>query len=167
MVQIETKLTKEMYQKFNKYHFFSTNKKFRIVINILSIFLIIYPFLNLHTFNDLNLYLIILGIIALIEFNTPIVPNLFVNRILKTDKTILSTTCTYTFNDEYYEVKTDSGYNKIYYKNLYKWVEIDNFYYLYLNSKQANIIDKSNLTKSDNKKLNDIIIKNKIKIIKK
>ncbi len=167
MIEIKTKLTKEVYFTFNKFHFFNMNKISRIIINIVAVFLIIYSLLNVNNFTDKHLFCLIVAVIAIIEFDTPILPWIFVNRLLKTDKRLLNTTCTYIFHNDYFEIKTSSGYNKTNYKDLYKWVETKNFYYLYINNRQAHIICKSDIKKEDQKKLSELITKSNIKILKK
>lgn len=82
-----------------------------------------------------------------------------VQKDYHSDKITKETSFTFSFYNKYFKVYSKMQYSVIYYKELYKIFETDNFFYLYLDSRHSLLIEKSGFKKGTPVEFRDFIKK--------
>lgn len=122
-------------------------KKIRVLLNILIITIILYFFTNKSkTIIDYITY--IFALFGILELNTSMIPRLNLYRLKKSKNSILNDKIKYIFKKRNFTIITNKE-EYIDYDLLYKIVETDNYYYLYINKYRTLIVDKSNMDSED------------------
>lgn len=138
-----TTYTKDLYLDFTKFHLrkrsLATAIPLYVCMIIMSISSILLIVLNLDVKAGIAFLILSLAIIIMYIY----LPNISVSKILKFDKTFEGTKNTYKFFDSYLEVSNNYGSTKLEYENLYKIYETNSNFYLYINSRQAFLVNKS------------------------
>lgn len=133
----------KLVKKFLKDFYFDKVKYLRIVINILIAVIVIY-FFTKDERNTLDIITFVFAIFGIIEVNSTLLPNINYCRLKKKKDNVLNSKIKYTFKENNFRIFIDEAEN-IDYKDLKKVVEVDNAYYLYINSSRAFIVDKEKL----------------------
>ena len=140
-----TELDVNKYLEFNKFHYLSnkSNKIFFTLNLLIGIFLLITSITRLiqddtHYFANLLLGLLLIGM----AFYPRLRVKWWFRRFIRTEKR-LPMDIEYRFGADSFEAKTSHSTEEIRYDQLYKIVETDRFYYLYINKLNACIVDKN------------------------
>lgn len=149
MMKIEnnTIYTNDLVKDFLNTYYFDKIRNIRIILNILIVVIIIRYFF-LKDIEVIDTITFIFSLLGIIELNTSILPYTNYKRIEKSKNSILNTKIKYLFKEHNFML--DSGKEEyINYKDLYKVIEKDNVYYLYINKYKAFIVDKTSLSKKE------------------
>lgn len=149
MMKIEnnTIYTNDLVKDFLNTYYFDKIRNIRIILNILIVVIIIRYFF-LKDIEVIDIITFIFSLLGIIELNTSILPYTNYKRIEKSKNSILNTKIKYLFKE--YNFMLNSGKEEyINYKDLYKVIEKDNVYYLYINKYKAFIVDKTSLSKKE------------------
>lgn len=142
MFKVKTTYTKENFLQFQKYHFFHESKA-RIIFTIFGILFIGVGTIGLiQNKFDFSLFELILGIVLLIEFNTPIIPILQTKYILKSDSMLIGLENEFTFYEDHIEVENKRSSTKIPYQELYCCRKTKEYYYIYINKASAFLVKR-------------------------
>lgn len=149
LYKAKSKITKENYIKFNNFHLKKKNVAisviFYVCIVIIYIAAISLLLMREHIFEGI-LYFIFATFFLLWQI---FLPKIFVNRILKTDKITGKTENEFKFGKEKFSISNEYGMATISYTDLHRIYETNEFYYLYLNNRQAYIVEKQGLRKEE------------------
>lgn len=140
----DTVYTKENYLKFNQFHIRKRRMVPAVISYILLAFIFVVGIMLLLLGESIALAIVYLVFAVITTLYYIYLPNLAVNRILKTDKTFENTKNHYWFYRDHVAVENKYGDTKIKYDQLYRIYETSQFYYLYLNSRQAFLVEKNN-----------------------
>lgn len=158
MIKNKTIYTKEKFLNFQKYHYFHQIKIIRIIFSLFGIFFLILSILGFtwkdYIFSFIELFF---GLFLLIEFNTPIIPILQANIILKSDSMIIGMENTFVFYDQYIEVVNSRSTSKIPYEEIYCYKENKDFFYIYLNKMSALLVEKEGITEGSLEELSKLL----------
>lgn len=149
MMKIEnnTIYTNDLVKDFLNTYYFDKIRNIRIILNILIVVIIVRYFF-LKDIEVIDIITFIFSLLGIIELNTSILPYTNYKRIEKSKNSILNTKIKYLFKE--YNFMLNSGKEEyINYKDLYKVIEKDNVYYLYINKYKAFIVDKTSLSKKE------------------
>lgn len=149
MMKIEnnTIYTNDLVKDFLNTYYFDKIRNIRIILNILIVVIIVRYFF-LKDIEVIDIITFIFSLLGIIELNTSILPYTNYKRIEKSKNSILNTKIKYLFKE--YNFMLNSGKEEyINYKDLYKVIEKDNVYYLYINKYKAFIVDKTSLSKNE------------------
>lgn len=166
-IKCTTKYNQELIKKFLNIHFFQKIRYLRWIVNI-CIVVIIVNFFRDPTFTVYSIIVFIFSLFGILELNTNFLPNFNYKRLLKSKNKILNTEIIYTFKDRNIKITSDKD-EFVNYDELYQIIEVDDAYYLYINSSKSFIVSKDSLTNKDIEKLNAIFKNNvkKYKVINK
>lgn len=146
-IKNNTIYTNDLVKDFLKVYYFDKIRVIRIIMNILILVLIV-RFFILKDINTIDIITFIFGLFGIIELNTDMIPYTNYKRLEKKKDSILNTKIKYLFKE--YNFMLNSGREEfINYKDLYKVIERDDSYYLYINKYKAFIVDKSDFSKKD------------------
>ena len=158
-----TKYNEELLKKFLKVYYFDKIKTVRIIMNILILIVVIRFFIK-KDIDALDIITFIFALFGIIEINTNMLPQFNLYRIKNKKDSILNTKIKYLFKEHNFMI--DNGKKEyINYKDLYKIIETDNTYYLYINKEKALIVDKSSNSSKELEQLTNNI-KNKVSTYK-
>lgn len=150
-----TTYNKNTVKNFLEVYFFERIKVARIILNIFVIIMVISFFTNKDR-KALDIITLIFSLLAFIEINTSMIPNLNYYKLTKSKDSILNTKVKYVFKEYNFELnKTEY----IDYKNLKKVIETNTAYYLFLNNSKSLIVDKNKLKEKEINILTDILKK--------
>lgn len=142
-VKTTTIYTKERLEKFLEVYFYDKFKLVRIVLNILSIFLVIY-FFRKNSIKYFDILGFIFCLVCVIELNTTMIPKLNLYRLVKRNDKKIDSKMNYRFNKNNFAIMKDKN-DFISYAELYKVIETKDSFYLYINSSQVYIVSKDEL----------------------
>lgn len=146
-IENNTIYTNDLVKDFLNTYYFDKIRNIRIILNILIVVIIVRYFF-LKDIEVIDIITFIFSLLGIIELNTSILPYTNYKRIEKSKNSILNTKIKYLFKE--YNFMLDSGKEEyINYKDLYKVIEKDNVYYLYINKYKAFIVDKTSLSKKE------------------
>lgn len=146
-IENNTIYTNDLVKDFLNTYYFDKIRNIRIILNILIVVIIIRYFF-LKDIEVIDIITFIFSLLGIIELNTSILPYTNYKRIEKSKNSILNTKIKYLFKEHNFML--DSGKEEyINYKDLYKVIEKDNVYYLYINKYKAFIVDKTSLSKNE------------------
>lgn len=146
-IENNTIYTSDLVKDFLITYYFDKIKNIRIILNILIVVIIVRYFF-LKDIEVIDIITFIFSLLGVIELNTSILPYTNYKRLEKSKNSILNTKIKYLFKE--YNFMLDSGKEEyINYKDLYKVIEKDNVYYLYINKYKAFIVDKTSLSKKE------------------
>ena len=146
-IKNNTIYTNDLVKEFLRVYYFDKVKTIRIIMNILIAVLVV-RFFFLDNTTTMDIITFIFGLFGIIELNTNMLPYTNYKRLEKRKDSILNTKIKYLFKEHNFMV--DSGKEEyINYKDLYKVIERDNTYYLYINKYKAFIVDKTSLSKKE------------------
>ena len=142
-----TTYNENLVRDFLNIYYKERTKKIRALLNILIITIILYFFTNKSkTIIDYITY--IFALFGILELNTTMIPRLNLYRLKKSKNSILNDKIKYIFKKRNFTIITNKE-EYIDYNLLYKVVETDNYYYLYINKYRTLIVDKSNMDSED------------------
>ena len=142
-----TTYNENLVRDFLNIYYKERTKKIRALLNILIITIILYFFTNKSkTIIDYITY--IFALFGILELNTTMIPRLNLYRLKKSKNSILNNKIKYIFKKRNFTIVTNKE-EYIDYDLLYKVVETDNYYYLYINKYRTLIVDKSNMDSED------------------
>ena len=134
-------------------YYFDKVKTIRIIMNILIAVLVV-RFFFLDNTTTIDIITFIFSLFGIIELNTNMLPYTNYKRLEKRKDSILNTKIKYLFKE--YNFMIDNGKEEyINYKDLYKVIERDNTYYLYINKYKAFIVSKEGISKNNIEKLSN------------
>lgn len=146
-IENNTIYTNDLVKDFLNTYYFDKIRNIRIILNILIVVIIVRYFF-LKDIEVIDIITFIFSLLGIIELNTSILPYTNYKRIEKSKNSILNTKIKYLFKE--YNFMLNSGKEEyINYKDLYKVIEKDNVYYLYINKYKAFIVDKTSLSKKE------------------
>lgn len=146
-IENNTIYTNDLVKDFLNTYYFDKIRNIRIILNILIVVIIVRYFF-LKDIEVIDIITFIFSLLGIIELNTSILPYTNYKRIEKSKNSILNTKIKYLFKE--YNFMLNSGKEEyINYKDLYKVIEKDNVYYLYINKYKAFIVDKTSLSKNE------------------
>lgn len=146
-IENNTIYTNDLVKDFLNTYYFDKIRNIRIILNILIVVIIVRYFF-LKDIEVIDIITFIFSLLGIIELNTSILPYTNYKRIEKRKNSILNTKIKYLFKE--YNFMLNSGKEEyINYKDLYKVIEKDNVYYLYINKYKAFIVDKTSLSKKE------------------
>ena len=152
-IKTTTIYNEKLIKDFLNIYFIEKTRKFKILLNLLLIIMIIYFFTNKSkTIFDYITYII--ALFGIIEINTSMIPRLNFYRTKRKKNSIINRKINYIFKKRNFTIINEKE-EYIDYDLLYKVVETDNYYYLYVNKYRTLIVDKSNIKDSDIEDLSD------------
>lgn len=151
-IKNNTIYTNDLVKEFLRVYYFDKIKTIRIIMNILIAVLVVrFFFLDTTT---IDIITFIFSLFGIIELNTNMLPYTNYKRLEKRKDSILNTKIKYLFKE--YNFMIDNGKEEyINYKDLYKVIERDNTYYLYINKYKAFIVSKEGISKNNIEKLSN------------
>lgn len=151
-IKNNTIYTNDLVKEFLRVYYFDKIKTIRIIMNILIAVLVVRFFFLDNTTIDIITF--IFSLFGIIELNTNMLPYTNYKRLEKRKDSILNTKIKYLFKEHNFMV--DNGKEEyINYKDLYKVIERDNAYYLYINKYKAFIVSKEGISKNNIEKLSN------------
>ena len=153
-IKNETIYTSDNVKKFLEVYYFEKVKVLRISINILIVAVIIY-FFTKNNRELLDYTTFIFCLFGIIELNTTMLPKLNYYKLKKAKDNVLNTKIEYLFKKNNFKLSTNKD-EYIDYTSLYKVLETKDFYYLYINSSRAFIVDKKDMSDKDISTLTNI-----------
>lgn len=146
-IKNNTIYTNDLVKEFLRVYYFDKVKTIRVIMNILIAVLVV-RFFFLDNITTIDIITFIFSLFGIIELNTNMLPYTNYKRLEKRKDSILNTKIKYLFKE--YNFMLNSGREEfINYKDLYKVIERDDSYYLYINKYKAFIVDKSDFSKKD------------------
>ena len=141
----------ENIKKFLEIYYFEKIKKPRIILNILIAIIIISFFVNEEN-SILDIISFVFAVFGLLELNTSMLPRFNYYKLTKKKDSIINNKITYVFKKNNFKLNQDEyiDYNK-----LFKVIETETNYYLYINKDRVLIVDKINFSDEDNKELSN------------
>ena len=144
-IKNNTIYTNDLVKEFLTVYYFDKVKTIRIIMNILIVVLV-------DNTTTIDIITFIFSLFGIIELNTNMLPYTNYKRLEKRKDSILNTKIKYLFKGHNFMV--DNGKEEyINYKDLYKVIERDNAYYLYINKYKAFIVSKEGISKNNIEKL--------------
>lgn len=153
-IKTTTIYNQENIKTFLKIYYFDRIKTIRIILNILIIILILNFFININKITTLDYISFIFALFGILELNTSILPNINYKRIKNKKNNILNTKIKYIFKNNNFQITTDKD-EYIDYDKLYKVINTNDAYYIYINKNKAFIVDKNNIQDKDKTILNN------------
>ena len=152
-IKNNTIYTNDLVKEFLRVYYFDKVKTIRIIMNILIAALVV-RFFFLDNTTTIDIINFIFSLIGIIELNTNMLQYTNYKRLEKRKDSILNTKIKYLFKE--YNFMIDNGKEEyINYKDLYKVIERDNTYYLYINKYKAFIVSKEGISKNNIEKLSN------------
>lgn len=153
-IKNNTIYTNDLVKEFLRVYYFDKVKTIRIIMNILIAVLVVRFFFLDNTTTTIDIITFIFSLFGIIELNTNMLPYTNYKRLEKRKDSILNTKIKYLFKE--YNFMIDNGKEEyINYKDLYKVIERDNTYYLYINKYKAFIVSKEDISKNNIEKLSN------------
>lgn len=153
-IKNNTIYTNDLVKEFLRVYYFDKVKTVRIIMNILIAVLVVRFFFLDNTTTTIDIITFIFSLFGIIELNTNMLPYTNYKRLEKRKDSILNTKIKYLFKE--YNFMIDNGKEEyINYKDLYKVIERDNTYYLYINKYKAFIVSKEGISKNNIEKLSN------------
>ena len=144
-IKTKSKYTKETLKNFLEIYFFERIKIIRIILNIFIIVTTI-SFFTTKDKTTLDIIAFIFSLIALLEINTSMIPRLNYFTITKKKNSILDTEVSYVFKKNNFKLNQNEYID---YTTLNKIIDTENYFFLYVNSSRALIVDKKQLNKDE------------------
>lgn len=152
-IKNNTIYTNDLVKEFLRVYYFDKVKTIRIIMNILIAVLVV-RFFFLDNTTTIDIITFTFSLFGIIELNTNMLPYTNYKKLEKRKDSILNTKIKYLFKE--YNFMIDSGKEEyINYKDLYKVIERDNTYYLYINKYKAFIVSKEGISKNNIEKLSN------------
>ena len=152
-IKNNTIYTNDLVKEFLRVYYFDKVKTIRIIMNILIGGLVV-RFFFLDKTTTIDIITFIFSVFGIIDLNTNMLPYTNYKRLEKRKDSILNTKIKYLFKE--YNFMIDNGKEEyINYKDLYKVIERDNTYYLYINKYKAFIVSKEGISKNNIEKLSN------------
>lgn len=152
-IKNNTIYTNDLVKEFLRVYYFDKVKTIRVIMNILIAVLVV-RFFFLDTTTTIDIITFVFSLFGIIELNTNMLPYTNYKRLEKRKDSILNTKIKYLFKEHNFMV--DNGKEEyINYKDLYKVIERDNTYYLYINKYKAFIVSKEGISKNNIEKLSN------------
>ena len=152
-IKNNTIYTNDLVKEFLRVYYFDKVKTIRIIMNILIAVLVVRLFFLDNT-TTIDIITFIFSLFGIIELNTNMLPYTNYKRLKKRKDSILNTKIKYLFKE--YNFMIDNGKEEyINYKDLYKVIERNNTYYLYINKYKAFIVSKEGISKNNIEKLSN------------
>ncbi len=146
-VKTTTIYTKERLKKFLEVYFFDKFKLARIILNILSVVLIVY-FFRKGNIKYTDILSFIFCLICVIELNTTMIPRINLYRLIKKNDKKIDSKMNYRFNKNNFAIMNNKN-EFTSYAELYKVIETNDSFYLYINSSQVYIVSKDELNDNE------------------
>ena len=141
-----TTYSRHIYDDFLKFHtkkFSFRYHLFSLVVSMLILFLIMLYVQN-HYYGLAVIFCACLTSFILYRYFHPIEE---VNKDYHSNKITKEQSFTFSFYNNYFKVFTKREYSVIYYREHYKIIETDTFFYLYLDNRHSLLLDKSGFKK--------------------
>ena len=146
-IKVTTIYNEELIRDFLNMYYKERTKKMRLIIKILIITIILYFFTNKSkTIVDYITY--IFALFGILELNTSMIPRINYYRLKKSKNSILNNKIKYVFKKRNFTIINNKE-EYIDYDLLYKVVETDSYYYLYINKYRTLIVDKNLMKEED------------------
>lgn len=158
-IKNNTTYTNNLVKDFLQVYYFDKIKNIRIILNIFIAVLVV-RFFFLDNVKAVDIITFIFGLFGIIELNTNMLPYINYKRLERNKNSIINTKIKYLFKEHNFMLNS-SKEEYINYKDLYKVIERDNTYYLYINKYKAFIVDKEIMTNKEIEYLTNNI-KNKV-----
>jgi len=140
-------------RNFLNIYYKDKTKKIRFILNILIITIILYFFTNKSkTIIDYITY--IFALFGILELNTSMIPRINFYRLKRKKNSILNDEIKYIFKKRNFTIITEKE-EYVDYDLLYKVVETDSYYYLYISRYRSFIVDKTTMNNDDIKELTE------------
>lgn len=146
-VSVSTIYTKERLNKFFRIYFFDKIVVIRIIVNILAIVSIFY-FFRLRDITNLDIVKFVLMLFCIVYVNTSMIPKFNYFRLTKKKKNIINSTFSYKFTKTNFCVIHDKK-EFVSFSELYKVIETNTDFYLYLDRTKVFIVSKEDLLEKD------------------
>lgn len=146
-IKNETIYTSDNVKKFLEVYYFERVKIPRLIINLLILLAVIY-FFTKENKEILDYTTFIFCLFGIVELNTTMLPRLNYHKLKKSKDSVLNTKIEYLFKKNNFKLSTNKD-EYIDYTSLYKVLETKEYYYLYINSSRAFIVDKKDMSDKD------------------
>lgn len=144
----KTKYTKEIYEKYLQFHQNKFKNKYTFTTIVPILLLSFCIIINLQYSKYLTAF-ILFAILGIFCFYRLIYPNKQVEKELKTDKFKNEKEFTFKFYDKFFVISDKKISEKIKYWKLHRVYETEDFFYLYIDSNHAFLLDKSTFSKGN------------------
>ena len=137
-----TTYTSDVYREFVEFH----NKKYNLKYNLYTLFmlaLIVFCMVLQFSYSNVSLGILFLLIMIVFLIWRVFHPFFFVKKEANSDKVKKQLTNTYSFYDNYIEIKNDNDSFNLRYFKLHKVFETENNFYLYINKNYSFVLDKN------------------------
>lgn len=137
-----TTYTSDVYREFVEFH----NKKYNLNYNLYTLFmlaLIVFCMVLQFSYSNVSLGILFLLIMIVFLIWRVFHPFFFVKKEANSDKVKKQLTNTYSFYDNYIEIKNDNDSFNLRYFKLHKVFETENNFYLYINKNYSFVLDKN------------------------
>lgn len=139
--------SEEKIKKFFEIYYFERMKMIRVITNILIIIMIIY-FFTYSKKQTIDFITLIIGLFGILEINTNMIPRLNYYKVKKSKNSVLNMKLKYIFKKNNFEL-TNKKTEYIDYNTLYKVIETEDSYYLFINKRRALLVDKTSLKEEE------------------
>lgn len=139
LYQNDTTYTEDSFIQYNKFHMIGRKKTdiiYLVVLIIASIYLIIVGEVKAIGIAGLGIAVAFILLYFLL-------PKLTIRRLSKTDQTILNSKNHFSFYTNELIISNEVGSSKFPYDKLYRVYETEDFMYLYINDRQAFLVNKA------------------------
>lgn len=133
-------------KRFLKIFYFEKTKVIRLIINILIVMVIVRFFTTVNK-TILDYITFIISIFGIVEMNTGFIPAFNALKLSKKKNSIINSKIEYLFKKNNLKISTKNEY--VDYDKLYKVIETNTNYYLYINTSKAFIVDKTNMSEEN------------------
>lgn len=140
-----TTYTSDIYKEFVEFH----NKKYNFRYHLYTmfiLFLIVFCMVLQFLYGNITLGIIFVFVMVFFLLYRVFHPYLFVKKEAKSDKIQKQLKNTYSFYDNYMEIKNNKNIVKLKYFKLYKIFETENNFYLYINKNYSYVLTKDGFT---------------------
>lgn len=163
-ISIKTKISKQDYKAVVYFNTFLKNKFFTVTVSaglILSIINILQKLMG-HNVSNLMLYMSVLVLAAAIFLL--IATEIVTKKYIDSDKVSVGTDIEITLDNEKIIYKVDSikSISEFSLNKLYRTYETKKYFFIFINSQEAIIIKKEDISKDDENKLKTILTQNNI-----
>lgn len=140
-----TTYTSSVYAEFVKFH----NKKYNLKYNLYTLFmlfLIVFCMVLQFLYSNITLGILFVLFMVAFLFWRVFHPYFFVKKEANSSKVTKQMKNTYSFYNNYFEIKNDADDVKLPYYKLYKVFETENYFYLYINKNYSFVLAKDSFS---------------------
>lgn len=143
-----TTYTRELYKEFVEFH----NRKYNLKYNSYTLFvliLIVFCMVLQFYYNEILLGCIFILFLMVFLVWRVFHPIFFVKKEANSNKVKKQLTNTYSFYDNYMEIKNNTDCFSLKYYKIHKVFETDNYFYLYINKNYSFVLSKNTFSIGD------------------